>query len=138
MHVARLSPPFLPPGHHASGQSEPHEPVSCPDLKQYTQTYSNCLPLTNCSGVLCHVMYPQVGLDTYVTGNASFVANKCLDPLTANVNVVLPDLGVDLNQTFSRSGNVSVGQPNPRPIIVRMSRDDTHMEIVVGVASWWV
>lgn len=79
--------------------------------------------------------YPRVGLGTYVEGNASFVADACVDPITAEVTVVLPELGVNLVHTFSPSGGtVNSGSPG-NPVVVEMSRDESQMEIVVGVVD---
>ncbi len=68
-------------------------------------------------------------------GNASFVANKCEDPITADVSVVLPDLAVDFHHTFSPDVDmVSTERPHPQQIVVEMSRNDEEMEIVVSVS----
>ncbi len=59
-----------------------HSTVSCNELVEYSQTYSNCDVYTNCSGTQCH-------LEQLLTGSTAkfWIEEKCADPVMVDLNV---------------------------------------------------
>ena len=107
------------------------------------ELYLDCSSLGNCSTVECllHDFIDDYGSGTEsggsegVVGTASFYVHNCsVDPVIVDVSVSVPGLGIeDFHHEFTESGTVYSDPSNSNgPVMVEMSRNATHLQLVVS------